>query len=447
MKLNDKNLAEASVIYDKATDVGYPALPMDISLAEAIIGSVKHKYQNKEGNLQQWETKLYYNNITHKMDDTKRASVPIHMDMPGYSTTYGYYSKLNAVLGNHHLMGNLAGFSNRSLADMTMFPNIPGEKTMYMLTWPDVKTLNQSIFIEDRFKINDYSSVKWTGSLTMHQNKVDSEMGLESLQIFYPEMTAIKNRILKSTSLNYNLQLNTLETGFGIGYGERAPSVSEGYGFYLFNSAEKYDYIGNPYLKNETSMEANFFFKWKNDVAKIQLNSSYFKIKNYIVGEILPGLVPMTIGALGVKKTSSINTAYLYNIGLNTEIKINHHWQWKGQISYYDGKDNQNEILPMISPIRYSAAIEFRENLFTSELNINGNTSQKNNTIKYGETPTASYAILNLNIGYPIKWNENSIQIKTGIENLLDTYYTTYSDWNKIPRPGRNAFVHLSYIF
>ena len=30
-----------------------------------------------------WETKLYFNTITHTMDDTKRPDVPIHMDMLG----------------------------------------------------------------------------------------------------------------------------------------------------------------------------------------------------------------------------------------------------------------------------------------------------------------------------------------------------------------------------
>ena len=44
-RLAANKLIEASVIYDKATDVGYPALPMDVSLAEAVIASVKFEYQ------------------------------------------------------------------------------------------------------------------------------------------------------------------------------------------------------------------------------------------------------------------------------------------------------------------------------------------------------------------------------------------------------------------
>ena len=45
-KLNEKHAIDANLIYDKATDVGYPALPMDVSLAEALIASLTHTYKN-----------------------------------------------------------------------------------------------------------------------------------------------------------------------------------------------------------------------------------------------------------------------------------------------------------------------------------------------------------------------------------------------------------------
>lgn len=73
----------ASVIFDRAKDVGYPALPMDVSRARAAIASVQHLVENIAPVLRSWETKLYYNNVLHEMDDTKRPVVPIHMDMPG----------------------------------------------------------------------------------------------------------------------------------------------------------------------------------------------------------------------------------------------------------------------------------------------------------------------------------------------------------------------------
>ena len=107
---DENKLLEGSIIYDKATNVGYPALPMDVSLAQALITSLKFEYLPKSSKIENWETKIYYNTITHKMDDTKRPSVPIHMDMPGWSDTFGFYSKIKGVFNNHHFIADLNSF-------------------------------------------------------------------------------------------------------------------------------------------------------------------------------------------------------------------------------------------------------------------------------------------------------------------------------------------------
>ena len=240
-KLSKNKLVEASLIYDKATDVGYPALPMDVSIAEAIITSLKYEYMPLNSIVVNWETKLYFNTIMHKMDDTKRPFVPIHMDMPGWNKTYGYYSKVKVKYNKHNLLLNLNSFYNRSLAEMTMYPADPNENLMFMLTWPDVITFYNGLFVEDNYAINCHSSIKVSASIGNHYNKIASELGLNSLQILYPEMEAQNSRFLKSFSGNYNSSKNGFEFGFGAAYGERAPSITEAYGFYLFNSFENYD--------------------------------------------------------------------------------------------------------------------------------------------------------------------------------------------------------------
>ena len=82
----------------------------------------RYEYVPLNSIVNSWETKVYFNTIMHKMDDTKRPFVPVHMDMPGWSKTYGYYSKIKAKNGNHNLLLNLNSFYNKSLAEMTMYP-------------------------------------------------------------------------------------------------------------------------------------------------------------------------------------------------------------------------------------------------------------------------------------------------------------------------------------
>src|SRR5690606_25854790 len=92
-KITDDKALTASFIFDEARDVGYPALTMDVSLARAVIASVGFEQSTLLGSLTSWKSKLYFNTITHVMDDTKRPIVAIHMDMPGWSDTYGFFSE------------------------------------------------------------------------------------------------------------------------------------------------------------------------------------------------------------------------------------------------------------------------------------------------------------------------------------------------------------------
>ena len=445
--IGKNKLIEGSLIYDKATNVGYPALPMDVSLAEALITSLKFEYTPKSSKIENWESKLYYNNITHRMDDTKRPFVPIHMDMPGWSDTYGFYSKAKGVFENHHFTANLNSFYNRSIAEMTMYPTDPNENLMFMFTWPDVRTFYGGLFLEDNIALNSTSSLKFSGSLANHFNKVADELGLESLQIFYPNMSASKIRILKSISSNYSYNKNGFEYGFGLAYGERSPSVSEGYGFYLFNSFDRYDYIGNPGLKNESSVEVNTSLGYATKKFSAKVTSSYFHISNYIIGKPDATLIPMTIGASGVKIYTALNYATIFNTDLNVEYQISDHFKTKGQLVYNYGKDFEDKNLPFISPLRYSASLNYKIDRFSSEIMVQGNATQTKYSPFYGEDRTSDYAILNLATSYLFAIDGSKLNVRAGIENILDTYYSTFSDWNNIPRKGRNFFLNVNFAY
>ena len=185
-KLSSTKKIGATLIYDKATDVGYPALPMDVSLAKAIIGSINYEYTNEKKFIHNLEAKIYANSITHVMDDTKRPNVAIHMDMPGWSDTYGFYTKIKAKKNNHSFLANFNGYYNKSLAEMTMYPANSTEKLMFMLTWPDVRTLYSGIYLEDKLFINKTTSAQFSARIGFQNNNIASDFGLSSLQIFYP---------------------------------------------------------------------------------------------------------------------------------------------------------------------------------------------------------------------------------------------------------------------
>ncbi|GAA3601236.1 hypothetical protein GCM10022396_18340 [Flavivirga amylovorans] len=444
--LANNHILEANVIYDKATDVGYPALPMDVSLAEALITSVTHRYKNNSTTIKSLESKLYFNTITHIMDDSKRPDVPIRMDMPGWSDTYGFYSKSTLKEKKHHLLINLNGFYNRSLAEMTMFPNDPNQPDMFMYTWPDIRTLYTGLYINDNIVLNSKESISTTLRLGFHQNEIAKKEGVESLQIFRPDVSDSKNRFLLSFSGEYKLKKNEFDAVLGIGYGERAPSVSEGYGFFLFNSFDNYDYIGNPNLKNEKALECNAKVNFKFDALKLGITSSFFHISNYIIGEIDPNANSMTIGANGVRLYEALEHASIFDVYLNTGYNISKKVSFNSSIGYNYGMGSNKENLPLIRPLSYLAEINYNTQKFNAALQLEGNGNQSEYSSFYGEDETSAYTILNLNLGNIIHFKNNKLVFKYGIENILDANYSTYADWNNISRQGRNFYLNASYI-
>lgn len=444
IKVGDGKKLSTSFIYDEARDVGYPALTMDVSLARALIGSASWFQERLVGNFRNWETKLYANTITHVMDDTERPDVPMHMDMPGWSDTYGYYSQAGLKVGSHKFLVKWDGFYNKSLAEMTMYPSDSNEKAMYMLTWPDVRTFNSGLYAEDNIIIKE-STLKLSARLAFQNNYVASEFGLNSLRIFYPDMAQGQNRFLKSVAAQYLTKIWELELTGGLAYGDRAPSVTEGYGFYLFNSFDNFDYIGDPDLKNEKSVEGNVGLSIEKERIKLGLEGHYFHINDYILGEIDSSLSAMTLGADGVKVYNNLEYATLYNATFDAEYEFTTQLKLSGSVSYHRGMDQDGRNLPFISPLAYGASIRYDLGIFTGSFSMNGAGNQVNFNPDFGEDETDAYTVFSLNLGRRFSLNDSSFDVVLGVDNIFDTYYSTYSDWKNIPRMGRNFFMTVSY--
>lgn len=448
VKLNEKNTLIGSFIFDEAQNVGYPALPMDVSLARALIGNVQHIVYNLGKFVAEWDTKIYYNNVRHVMDDTKRPAVPIHMDMPGWSSTYGVYSKLTSVSKNkHRVQLHLTAYNNRSKAEMTMYPNDQSQPLMFMYTWPDVQTIYSGITANDRIKFNSNHILNYSLTAGFHQNKVLSEFGLNSLKVFHPNVQATKNRFLYSGQVDYKFLKNGFELTLGAGYGERASSISEAYGFYLFNSFDRFDYIGNPHLKNEKSIESNVGLSYRYKRFKVGVSANYFHILDYIIGIPQANYYPMTIGASGIKEYQALKFANLLSSDLILDYRPINSLKTQAVFTYNAGQGFDGKNLPLMRPFSYRFSVSYFIKQADFELSTNGSAKQYAYSPDYGETGKSAFATLNFSAGYLFEFKDQTLQLRCGVENITDVYYATYSDWNNIPRKGRNIYFSVSYRF
>lgn len=444
MRLAGRDVVEGTFIFDRATDVGYPALNMDVAKAEAFITSLAYKHQWLGGFLNSWETKVYYNHITHVMDDTKRPDVEIHMDMPGRSWTSGLYSLLSASDGRHDVQANYDLYYNRLFADMTMYPG--GAAPMYMVTWPDVGTLNTGLALTDLVSLTNRQSLKVSAKLAWQTQRLNNEEGYRALEVFFPGMRRSYQQVTGRVALNYQLSTLHSQLNVGAGWGSRAPTVTETYGYYLNNTFDQYDYIGNPRLKNESAIELNGAAKFSmlNDQLSIGLDANAFFLSNYIIGQFENRLSPMTVDAEGVKVYGNLDHATIVNTSFTAEWKPLHWLAWNTRLSYAIGRDDKGDPLPLISPFAYTSNFTFAYKRLQGKVELRGNGKQVNYGKKYGETVTPAWVIGNISGEYTLSIHKYALTLRVGVENIADKRYTTYSDWCDIPQKGRNVYVNLS---
>lgn len=429
-------------IFDVAKDVGFPALPMDLWLSRALITSASYKQFSEKGLIRVWDTKLYFNAVEHYMDDTGRPENLVHMDMPGWSTTYGLVSRANMITGRVNSEIQLNAYSNLSIAEMRMYPQDRGQRTMFAYSWPWVTTQFASIAISNSLDVSLQSQLNFGGSLGYNYN---FSRFTEFNRIFHPGAPREKSRILPALHAGYRFSAGHVDFSVGTGYGHRAPSVSEAYGYYIYNSFDRYDYIGNPDLKNEISYEINAGAGFRTGKGAIEGKVNYFYIQNYIIGRILSLGSPMNYQSVGVKEYTSLDHAKIFNVALNARYDILPHLHWKGSLTYARATDNKGGNLPFIRPVSYQSSLHLMYKKMGFQTSVNGDLTQKKYSPEYGEDQTAGYWVWNASADYTFRLKNVRTVFQAGAENLLDAYYSTYADWGNIPRMGRNIFTSLKF--
>lgn len=436
-------------LQDEGYNIGYPALPMDVAFAKAKIASVAFVSENPETNTR-WETKLYYNFIDHAMDDTKRpkSMVPIHMDMPGTSRTAGFYSTFSQTLRKkHHIQARVDGFNNELSATMTMYPD--GASEMFMYTLPDLGRSGIGAAVNDHISLTALASVRLSGRMEWLHDYQFSQAGKEQLSGIYPGDLS-RDRLVGNLGAGMDYQLSERnKLSLDVSRGARAATLQEGYGFYIFNRTDGFDYMGNPDLKQETSVNLNLTYQYKSSRFSASVNPFVYFFRNYIVGALLPDYSVMTIGAYGVKRYENIGSARLYGASLNLVWSPVSDLKLSSNNTYTEAKDRAGNWLPLIAPFRSVNTINYQLKAFSfsAEAVLNG-AQKKTSPEVYGEQTTPSSAIFNLNAARTFTFEEKGLlRLFAGVDNLFDNKYFQHLDVQKVPRPGRNVVVRATFSF
>lgn len=438
---NKTNSILIDFISDRGMNIGYPALPMDVAIAQAWISSVTHRKKLVSG---LWESKLYTNHVTHSMDDTKRPETIIHMDMPGWSSTTGFYTKWKKSTATFDIECRVDGHHATTRADMTMYPE--AQPLMYMQTLPENELNNLGGAIDWQKQLNTKHRIMGTFRYDYYYQVATSSVGILQWKGFNQAIDAGLTNQLLNAGLTWNRTGKKLQQVITLAYGNRLPTSNERLGFYLFNRADGYDYMGNFSLKPEQAYQTEWRLIRKRKTHEIQFNVFYHRIINYIYGFVIPNYSPMTLGARGVKTYDNIAFANLYGTEVNGKVLLYKNWSYQGNLRYTYASLSNRLAMQQVPPLKLISTVRYSTERFQMQFEHQWASAQQRVNPDFGEITTAAWQTFSLRFAYTRKWKNNYIQLHTAIENIFNAYYREHLSWGKIPQPGRNFIVGVNYI-
>lgn len=453
----------ADVLWDFAKNVGYPALPMDVSSARAALFALEYQ-RNLRG--YSFKAKTYYNSVHHVMDDSARDSlyfldntagggrdsVIMRMDMPGWSNTFGSYVQTVVNLNpKNKLTLKADNYVNTSLAEMTMhmhFPGQPPEPPMYLQTWPDILRSVTGIYISNTTTFSSRFILNVNGRVDYNSDRLQSSVGAEQFSVFNYKLAPKYSQITKG--LNFTAQytlFKPLSLSVQTGFSERIPTITERFGFYLFNAYDGYDYIGNPSLRTEKSFSGRLTLIYSHNGLKINLAQSLNYIHDYIMGINDTAIPPMNFYTNGLRVFNNLPGAKLYSTDLQVMYKSAGGFTFFLLAKYTRGQLNNGIPMPLIPPLKNILSVTYEVRKWSFQADNETAFRQTRINPGYGETKSPSYTLFNIKASRHFMLKGSMLDCSAGMTNIFDVNYYEHLDWGHIPRPGRSFSLFIKYTY
>jgi iron complex outermembrane receptor protein len=451
---------KADLLYDLGRNIGYPALPMDVSKARANIGALEYDRNGKT----RLKAKIYYNQVLHIMDDSKRDStflltnstsgkkdtVYMRMDMPGKTSTFGSYLQAERSWNTRNrLLVKLDNYANHSLAEMTMHMNRRGtgpEPPMYMQTWPEMLRIVTGLYLQNTTAVSENFRLTINGRVDYGTDILKSKFGQQQFSVFGYSLAKKQSRLVKSLNLSPEIDFGkNFSMNATLGYSERLPTITERLGFYLYNAYDGYDYIGNPYIKTEKSDFAQLAFRLTKPGLKINLSQTFSYVTDYIMGITDPVIPPMNFYTHGTRVYSNLPSAKLYSADLELMYFPVKHFSLFELSKFTYGELGSGEPLPLMPPLKNIVSVKYQKDRFSIQFENESSLAQNRINTSYGETASRAYSLFHAKGSYSIPLHRVSMDIGVGVSNIFNRAYYDHLDWGRINRPGRNAELFLKF--
>jgi iron complex outermembrane receptor protein len=452
-KLSDKQNLGLLVTNNRAKNVDFPALPMDLREDNTWMVNASHSAYFYGKALSTWNSTVYFTRVNHLMDNLDKVISPRTVDASTDAKTsnYGGRTEMRFDFKTGYLFSGLdyrmeAAEGERS-RNMLMGPM--AGKTIYDNVWQEAQIQRGGAFAEYHLKKSDFHAV-FSGRIDYNSaksNNPDPNFAAlnpdVSTDFFNPSLSAGGTKMLN----------DAFSVGLWLGTAQRSPGIAERYINFLPIGLDPYEMVGNPQLKPETNNQADLIFEYKTKSTFINLDLYSSFLRNYISSEIDANVKPKMTTSPGVRRYANIDKALITGFELEWKQIISKFLKHDFTVVYTYGEDKKlKEPLPEIPPleIKYRLFGNFLNEKILPELLFRQVLKQDRISMSYGETVSPSFNVFDAKISWVAS---RAITATGGILNLFDTAYYEHlsrsilGSVNPIYSPGRSLFVTLTFNF
>ena len=330
---------------------------------------------------------------------------------------------------------------------------------LFSTRYPDGKnnTFSGEAFVYFNNKINDKTS--YNASARAGYKVLKSTIETNSLKTYFDNVEQ-KNIVFSAAAGIVNNPSSNIKLSANISTGYRVPNVDDlSKVFESSNGKNPTLIVPNPEIKPEKTVTADLGFTfWDGNI--FQLENVFFLTKLYdpIVTDnfLFNGLPTVNFDGVISKVQANQNAGKGTIAGLSTTLKAQlfKNLLFYGTFNFTNGRfENAKGNLPLdhIPPVYGKTGFRFENKYMNLDLNINYNgnknikeysTSGEDNQQYARASGNESWETYNFKAGISIIKNTT---IFTGIENILDTQYRTFS--SGINAGGRNIYFGAKYNF
>lgn len=422
-------------LLDESREIGYPALPMDASLARVRQGAGGWTF---EGDLLSASLDAWANQVVHEMDDTRRDSVPMHMDMPGEASTLGGRGGLGASWDSWSVRAIAETWRTFQHAEMTMYPNDGGSE-MFLLTWPDVSTEGASGTL--RISREGVLPAWVEASLERRESSLTSELGRVESGILKRESPTARRFLSPGWAIGAGWDAFVDSLALALSWNRRAPEAEQLWGYWLYRARDNRDQLGEPDLATEatTLLEATWVRENHPFHARTTLWAS--RTEDAIETDEDP-TGAMTPGASGTVRWGNRGTWWRAGFDLDLTHHLRRGVAW-GRASLVrsrgPGAREGAQTPPPSASVGFLHAIR---GPLSGRIQLDGALPQTYPDATEGERRTRGWlvpevALSGMHRG-ALRW-----RWEIALTNPFDQTWRHHLDWGDAPRPGRGVAATL----